>query len=213
MFISEQLSISVSNEIFLRPISFKLDKGEILQLIGESGIGKTTILKALLGLLSFPFKVEGNLILNDRDITNIAPENRKIGILFQEGFLFPHMSVAENLLFAVAKNIPKKRRKQFILELLDKSNLKYLLNRAPESLSAGEKMRIALLRVMASQPEVLLLDEPFANLDKNMKHNYADLIQEYIKQRPIPVILVSHDQSLMNVCRKIDVQDHRHTIN
>ncbi|MDG1397203.1 MAG: ABC transporter ATP-binding protein [Polaribacter sp.] len=173
----------------LNEISFSLSKGKILALVGESGSGKTTLIRIITGLEtqnngSVVFK---NNILSSNTIF-IEPEKRNIGMVFQEYALFPHFTVFDNIAFGISKN-----KKERITEVLDLVALEGFEKRFPHELSGGQQQRVALARALAPKPELLILDEPFSNLDVILRQQLRSDIKEILKKTNTTAIFVTHD--------------------
>jgi len=187
-------------EQLIRNLNFSVDKGEIVSFIGESGSGKTTFLKCLAGLEktnSGIIELNGN-ILNDKK-TFIAPNNRKIGFVFQDYPLFPHLNILDNISINLEKKFLSK-----IDYILNLTNLTDLVNRYPDQLSGGEQQRACLARALVREPDLLLLDEPFSNLDSNIKLTIQEEIHKIIKETKTTTILVTHDiRDTFNISDKI----------
>ena len=181
-------------------MNFSVNKGEIISFIGESGSGKTTFLKCLAGLErinSGVIELNGN-ILND-NLKFVKPNKRKIGFVFQDYPLFPHMNIEKNITINLDKNNHNKLG--YIIEL---TNLKHLIHRFPHELSGGEQQRACLARALIREPDLLLLDEPFSNLDSNIKSLIQDEIHKIIKETKTTTILVTHDiKDTFNISDKI----------
>ncbi len=188
------------NEPLIRNLNFSVNKGEIISFIGESGSGKTTFLKCLAGLEkinSGVIELNGN-ILND-NLKFVKPNKRKIGFVFQDYPLFPHMNIEKNITINLDKNNLNKLG--YIIEL---TNLKHLIQRFPHELSGGEQQRACLARALIREPDLLLLDEPFSNLDSNIKSLIQDEIHKIIKETKTTTILVTHDiKDTFNISDKI----------
>lgn len=188
------------NEPLIRNLNFSVNKGEIISFIGESGSGKTTFLKCLAGLEkinSGVIELNGN-ILND-NLKFVKPNKRKIGFVFQDYPLFPHMNIEKNITINLDKNNLNKLG--YIIEL---TNLKHLIHRFPHELSGGEQQRACLARALIREPDLLLLDEPFSNLDSNIKSLIQDEIHKIIKETKTTTILVTHDiKDTFNISDKI----------
>ncbi len=179
-----------SEERAVDDVSFSLAPGEILALLGPSGCGKTTTLRMLAG---FEQPDAGKIELHEKDITHWAPQKRNIGIVFQDYALFPHMSLVGNVAFAM-RHIPRSQRERKALEWLDLVGLKPLAYRLPDELSGGQQQRVALVRTLAAEPELVLLDEPFSNLDAALRESTRKEMRELFKRTGTSVILVTHDQ-------------------
>lgn len=184
------------NERMLLNLSeLEIKAGEVLTLMGASGCGKSSFLAALAGVLpNKTFRLEGQYWLNDRELTHLSPQQRKMGILFQDDLLFPHLTVAENLMFAMPSTIKGLQRRIEAQKVLAEVDLRGCEDYFPEHLSGGQKARVSLLRTLSAQPQALLLDEPFAKLDKPLRKAFRSLVFEHIRQREIPAILVTHDE-------------------
>ena len=166
--------------------------GEILTIMGPSGCGKSTLLAALVGALPAAFRMQGRVVLNGRDITGLPTHARRLGILFQDDILFPHLSVAGNLGFGLPRATPD--RDTVIARALDEAGLGGFQSRDPASLSGGQRARVALMRTLLSDPQALLLDEPFARLDADLRHQMRGFTFDRARARRLPVVLVTHDR-------------------
>lgn len=166
----------------------------VLTVMGPSGSGKSTLLDYIAGFLSPAFEATGRVLLGELDLTPLPPERRRLGLLFQDPMLFPHMSVSENLLFALPHNIRGRRRRCAVIEqALGEADLAGFEGRDPATLSGGQRARVALLRVMLSRPRALLLDEPFSKLDVALRGQMRELVFRAARDRALPVLLVTHD--------------------
>ncbi len=165
--------------------------GEVLTVMGPSGIGKSTLLSMVIGTLPRAFKATGRVLLDGRDITNLRPEARHVGILFQDDLLFPHLSVGDNLAFGLAPGVKDRRAR--IDAALQEIGLEGFAARDPATLSGGQKARVALMRMLLSEPCALLLDEPFSRLDTERRGQVRRLVFDVAKRRGLPVLMVTHD--------------------
>ena len=168
--------------------------GEVLTIMGPSGSGKSTLLNWLVGMLPSDFTATGELYLNGQDITNTASHLRHIGLLYQDPLLFPHLTVAGNIAFAMPKG-DKQTRQDEISEALNQVGLAGMEKRCPQQLSGGQQARVALLRVLLSKPKAILLDEPFSKLDSQLRQETRQLVFEQIQRYSLPAVMVTHDQS------------------
>ena len=184
----------------IRRLNFSVDKGEIISFIGESGSGKTTFLKCLAGLEEINsgiINLNGK-VLNDNN-TFVQPHLRRIGFVFQDYPLFPHINVIENITLNLDKKFHNKI--DYFIELTGLNGLK---SRYPHELSGGEQQRVCLARALVREPDLLLLDEPFSNLDANIKALIQDEIHKILKETKTTTILVTHDiRDTFNISDKI----------
>ena len=174
----------------IKNLSFTVKKGEILFLSGKSGLGKSTLLDLISGFHDNNLIWTGKIYLNKLDITNASIQNKKIGYMLQDYFLFPHFNVKNNLIFSLPKQI--RNKKEQALDYLKQINMVEFSDHYPSELSGGQKARIACLRAIISNPEALLLDEPFSSLDKTTIKSFQKFLFDYIKELNIPCIIVSH---------------------
>ena len=184
----------------IKDLSFSVEKGELISFLGESGSGKTTFLKCLAGLekINSGYIELNGEILND-DIRFESPQKRKIGFVFQDYPLFPHLSLKNNITF----NLEKKYHKN-LDSILKLTGLKFLLERYPHELSGGEQQRACIARALIREPDLLLLDEPFSNLDTTIKDSMREEIYRIIKKTKTTTILVTHDiKDALNISDRI----------
>ena len=187
-------------EPLIESLNFSVEKGEIVSFLGESGVGKTTFLKCISGLenINSGSIVLNNKTLNDKDFF-VRPQDRKIGFVFQDYPLFPHLNLKDNIIF----NLDKKYIKN-LEYMLSLTNLSSLVDRFPHELSGGEQQRACIARALIREPDLLLLDEPFSNLDVAIKHLIRDEIYQIIKTTKTTTILVTHDiNDSLNIADKI----------
>lgn len=175
----------------LNNISFHVEKGDYLVVLGPSGAGKTVLLEILAGVQK---QQSGSILLNGTDVSESAPEMRNIGLLYQHYMLFPHMTVRKNISFSLQV---KRKKKEIIAQQVSHYagllQIDHLLDRYPDNLSGGEKQRVALARALAMNPQLLLLDEPFASVDSNLKRRLIEVLKNLHKQFNLTVIHVTHD--------------------
>ncbi len=168
--------------------------GEVLTVMGPSGSGKSTLLAFIGGFLDPVFTARGRIWCGDNDITGAPPQTRRAGLLFQDPLLFPHMSVGGNLVFAVPQQVGgRAARRERAAGALADVGLDGFFDRDPDTLSGGQKARVALARVLVSDPAFMLLDEPFSKLDAGLRDQIRRLVFERGRARRLPVLLVTHD--------------------
>ena len=174
----------------IKNLNFKVKKGEILFISGKSGLGKSTLLDLISGFHDNNLIWTGKIYLNKHDITNASIQNKKIGYMLQDYFLFPHFNVKNNLIFSLPKQT--RNKKEQALDYLEQINMVEFSNHYPSELSGGQKARIACLRAIISNPNALLLDEPFSSLDKKTMKSFQKFLFDYVKNLNIPCVIVSH---------------------
>ena len=177
-------------------ITHRVRPGDVLTVMGPSGSGKSTLLAYIGGFLDPAFAARGRVAIDGEDITRQPAEDRHVGILFQDPLLFPHMSVEQNLLFAIPADItPMVRRREAAAAALAGVDLAGMGPRDPATLSGGQKARVALARVLLSSPRALLLDEPFSKLDTGLRQQMRELVFDKARTGGLPVLLVTHDEA------------------
>ncbi|KJS23216.1 MAG: ABC transporter [Clostridiaceae bacterium BRH_c20a] len=184
-----------AKEETINDFHLRINKGEIVSILGQSGSGKSTVLRLVAGL---EMPGSGSIIINNvvmvDDNNFVLPEKRGVGMVFQDYALFPHLTVEENVMFGL-KKIDRKAKKVRVGEVLALVNLKEFSKRYPYELSGGQQQRAALARALAPQPSLLLLDEPFSNLDKDLQLKIREELKGILKATGITAIFVTHDQS------------------
>ena len=196
----ENLVKSYGNIPVIKNLTFSIEKGQLISFVGESGSGKSTFLKCLSGLenINSGKVILNNKIINDKNLF-VKPQRRKIGYVFQDYPLFPHLNIRDNICF----NLEKRYFKNFE-DIVKLTNLKQLLERYPHEISGGEQQRVSIARSIIREPDLLLLDEPFSNLDTNIKYSIRDEICKIIKKTNTTTILVTHDiNDALNISDKI----------
>jgi iron(III) transport system ATP-binding protein len=174
-------------------LSLSVEKGKILALLGPSGSGKTTLLRLIAG---FETLDAGVILLEGKEVSrvnyNLPPERRGVGMVFQDSSLFPHLTVRQNIAFGLYR-YKKKEQEQKVSDMIDLVGLTGFLDRYPHELSGGQQQRVALARALAPSPIVLLLDEPFSNLDPDMRSKMREEVHEILEKVGMTAILVTHD--------------------
>jgi iron(III) transport system ATP-binding protein len=190
----ENLSFAYTKqEPVLQNLDLTIEQGEIVALIGPSGSGKSTLLRLLSGL---EVPTQGTIEVNGQTLasetTFVAPEHRAIGMVFQQYALFPHMTVGKNIQYGI-RHLGKDERNQLTDELLDLIDLRHKRNAYPHELSGGQQQRVALARSLARKPYLLLLDEPFSNIDASLKEKVRREVQAILRQSNMTCLIVTHD--------------------
>jgi len=181
----DKLSKRYSKNSILNNISFKIKKGDIVSIVGPSGSGKTTLLKCISGLCDVD---TGSINLNSKQLERLEPNQRNIAYVFQESPLFPHLTVNQNIIFNL--KLFDREKLNFIIE---KINIGHIKNRYPHEISGGENQRVSVARSLIRNPDLLLMDEPFSNLDLYIKDKLKELVFELISELKTTTIIVNHD--------------------
>ncbi|GEM47676.1 ABC transporter ATP-binding protein [Deinococcus cellulosilyticus] len=176
----------------LSKVSFNMQDGETLAILGPSGCGKSTLLRVLAGL---EHPDQGDVLWDDQEITHLPPEKRLFSLVFQDYALFPHLNVLANVMFGlIERKTPRKQAGQVALDWLEKVNLQGLERRRVTELSGGQQQRVAVARALAVNPRLLLLDEPFSNLDQQLREEVQNELLATLRETRSSTILVTHDQ-------------------
>lgn len=172
-------------------VSFSLEKGESLVLLGRSGIGKSTVLRMIAGLEK---PDDGRIVLNGQDITHMPPGKRRVGMVFQDAALFPHLTVEDNIGYGLVSNgMSRKDSRKAADEWLCRFSLEGFAQRRPETLSGGEKQRVALARTLAVDPAVVLFDEPLSALDAALRGRLRRELRDRQQEQGYTAVYVTHD--------------------
>lgn len=186
----EHVFIDLS-EFRLQDITLSIAEGEFFMLLGPTGAGKTVLLEAIAGLIPV---TRGRIIIKDRDMTDLPPENRGIGIVYQDYSLFPHLSVYENITYGLRyHSLDLRKAKEWVQWLMEELDIQSLAKRSTTNLSGGEKQRVALARALAVHPSVLLLDEPLSALDPNFREDLRTLLKKLHHDLKTTFLMVTHD--------------------
>ena len=190
----DNLACGYHQQAVVKDLSLELAAGEIACLLGPSGCGKTTTLRAIAGLEPV---TGGSIHIQGRQVSSrsrqLPPEKRGLGMVFQEHALFPHLTVADNVAFGLRKQ-PREQQRLRVSECLDRVRLSGMEDRYPHELSGGQQQRVALARALAPRPALLLLDEPFASLDLDLRRALARELGDILRQENVTALLVTHDQ-------------------
>jgi putative thiamine transport system ATP-binding protein len=186
----ERVHLALAGQTLVE-IDTEVDAGTVLTVMGPSGSGKSSLLAFIAGFLPPAFSASGEVWLNKRRVTALPAEQRRIGLLFQDPLLFPHMSVADNLRFALPARSPN--RNAAVNASLDAVGLGGFAERDPATLSGGQKSRVALQRLLLSNPQAVLLDEPFTKLDAHLRREIRQQVFAVLRAAGLPAVLVSHD--------------------
>lgn len=189
----EDVSFGYGGASVVRAVSFAVPQGQLLTLLGPSGCGKTTLLKLVGGYLT---PGAGRIVLRERDVTRLPPEARNAGMVFQSYALFPHLTARANVAFGLeVRRVPKPDRARRVEAMLDRVGLSAEeRDRKPASLSGGQQQRVALARALVIEPDVLLLDEPLANLDRHLRDQLRAELRSLQRATAVTAIMVTHDQ-------------------
>ena len=188
----DALSHRYGTEVAVDDVSFDLDAGELVALLGPSGCGKTTLVQAIAGHIR---PTAGRVVLRGADVTDSPPENRRVGVVFQQSTLFPHMTVGENVAYGLAaQEHSSDRQDELVGEYLALVDLDGREHAYPGELSGGERRRVELARALAPQPDVLVLDEPLSALDRALRQQLRDEIARIHRETGVTTLFVTHDQ-------------------
>ncbi len=188
------VGLRLGGRVLVAPLDLVVGAGEIATVMGPSGCGKSSLLAFVCGTLDPAFAPQGRVRLDGEDIGALPPERRRIGILFQDDLLFPHLSVAENLAFGLPARLRDHTARAARIEAaLAEAGLADFGERDPATLSGGQRARIALMRTLVAEPRALLLDEPFSKLDKALRGRMRSFVFEHARGNALPTLLVTHD--------------------
>jgi putative thiamine transport system ATP-binding protein len=189
------VTIRAGEQTVVEALDLAVASGEIVTLMGPSGAGKSSLLAWIAGTLPRGISGHGRLTLDGERLDHLPPERRRLGLLLQEPLLFPHMTVAGNLVFAIPRHVKGRKARYAMAEAaLAEVGLEGLGYRDPRTLSGGQKSRAALARCLLAEPKALLLDEPFTSLDSELRQEIRGFVLERARATGLPVLLVTHDQ-------------------
>jgi putative thiamine transport system ATP-binding protein len=189
------LRLWAHDRLLVDRVDAQVGPGDVLAITGPSGCGKSSLLAHVCGLLEPPLRGEGEVWQDGRALHRLPTEQRRIGLLFQDDLLFPHLSVAQNLLFALPAGDPAEVRARRVAKALDDAGLAGFGDRRPHALSGGQRARVALLRALLAQPASLLLDEPFSRLDAPLRVAMRAHLFGQVRALGMPCVLVTHDEA------------------
>ena len=188
----EHLTKKFSDVTAVSDFSASLEHGELISLLGPSGCGKSTILNMLAGILPV---TSGKIYFDDDDVTNMPPEKRGIGLVFQNYALYPHMTVLQNICFPLeVQKVPKAERLERAMDIAKLVHVDTMMKRRPAELSGGQQQRVAIARALVKNPRLLLLDEPLSNLDARLRLEMREEIRRIQQRTGVTTIFVTHDQ-------------------
>ena len=189
-----QVALGAQGRQLLARLDLSVAAGDVVTVMGASGCGKSSLLAYICGTLDPALWGTGAVLLDGRDVTELPPEQRRCGILFQDDLLFPHLSVADNLAFGLPSNLRgSAARRRRIEEALAEADLAGFGDRDPATLSGGQRARVALLRTLLAEPRALLLDEPFSKLDVALRARFRGFVFDHARAQGLPTLLVTHD--------------------
>lgn len=192
----ENLFLRLGPRVLVPSLTVTIEPGDVVTIMGPSGSGKSSLLAFICGSLDAAFTAGGSIRIGDRELSHLPPEQRRIGILFQDDLLFPHLSIEENLAFGLpARHRDKAGRRAVVEAALAEVGLAGFARRDPSTLSGGQRARVALLRTLLAEPQALLLDEPFGKLDMGMRQRFRRQVLDFAASRRLPTLLVTHDPS------------------
>ena len=188
--------IALPGRVLVDGLDLVVDAGRCVTLMGPSGCGKSRLLAFIAGSIDPPFQAHGRVEVGGVDVTAWPPERRRIGILFQDDLLFPHLTVGGNLAFALHERVrDRDQRRARIEAALVEADLPGFADRSPSTLSGGQRARVALMRTLLSEPRALLLDEPFNKLDAPRRDEVRRFVFDHALERALPILLVTHDEA------------------
>lgn len=190
----EQFQVYLDGRPLTSALNTRVEGGQILTLMGPSGCGKSSLLLAMAGHAHAPLSTQGKVLIDSQDVTDLPAYQRKIGLLFQDDLLFPHLNVTQNLLFALPESIGQEEQHQQVAKALGKIDMAEFSSRYPDELSGGQRARISLLRTLLSRPRAVALDEPFSKLDKSLRQQFRQWVFGELQQANIATLLVTHDE-------------------
>jgi len=191
----QNIECRYGNHVAIKNFSMRVREGNLVCLLGPSGCGKSTILRAIAGLENIH---DGEIIISNKIVStrfsSIPPEKRQLGMVFQDYALFPHMTIEDNICFGI-RNISRQKKQALSKEMLEIVGLETLPHRYPHELSGGQQQRVALARALVAKPKLILMDEPFSNLDVELREKLSVEVRNILKSQNLTGVMVTHDQS------------------
>jgi putative thiamine transport system ATP-binding protein len=192
----QQVTLAIDGRTLFAPLDVTVASGECVTIMGPSGCGKSTLLNFIAGTLDPAFTASGSVSIGEQVLDGLPPERRRVGILFQDDLLFPHLSVGGNLAFALPSSVRGgAARRERIDAALIEAELPGFTHRDPATLSGGQRARVALMRTLLAEPRALLLDEPFNRLDAQLRGDFRGFVLSHARERGLPILLVTHDEA------------------
>jgi putative thiamine transport system ATP-binding protein len=190
----EAVRIALQSRVLIPPLDLVVEPGEVVTIMGPSGSGKSTLLAWLGGFLDRAFTASGDARIGGASLAALPPEQRRLGVLFQDDLLFPHLSVGDNIAFGLRPELRgRSARRAAVAEALARADLAGYADRDPATLSGGQRARVALMRTLAASPRALLLDEPFGKLDARLRDDIRRFVFAHARAEGLPTLLVTHD--------------------
>jgi putative thiamine transport system ATP-binding protein len=190
----DRVTLTLGDVPLIDALDLTVEAGAVTTVMGPSGCGKSSLLAYICGTLASDFTASGTVRVDGVAVNELPPEARRIGILFQDDLLFPHLSVGDNLAFGLPPHVRGRAARQARIEAaLAEADLAGMAERDPDTLSGGQRARIAVMRTLLSEPHALLLDEPFSRLDAALRERFRGFVFDHAKAQGIPTLLVTHD--------------------
>lgn len=188
--------IALGPRVLIPTLDLAVEPGEVVTIMGPSGSGKSTLLAWLGGFLDRAFSAEGEARIAGASLAGLPPERRRLGILFQDDLLFPHLSVGDNIAFGLREELRgRAARRSAVAQALERADLAGYADRDPATLSGGQRARVALMRTLVAGPRALLLDEPFGKLDARLRGEIRSFVFSHARSERLPTLLVTHDEA------------------
>ena len=190
----DSVTLAIAGRTLIESLDVLVKSGERVTIMGPSGCGKSSLLAFVAGTLDPAFTAAGDVRVDGEQVVSLPPERRRIGILFQDDLLFPHLSVGDNLAFALPASLHgRSTRRAAVSKALAEADLAGFEGRDPATLSGGQRARVAVMRTLLAAPRALLLDEPFNKLDAQLRQDFRRFVFDHARERSLPVLLVTHD--------------------